>query len=211
MEEQEASTRQRILDSAVKLLFATPPAELTTRRISEAANVNVAAINYHFRSKDELIDKAVEAGSAAAFEKGMTVLFAPDKPPAERLRAFLSGYAYGLMKFPGLTRTAFLALFFKEGGDTFYGRYMKEMLLKLGQVIQEVRDQGGAGEEAPDIRDRALMALSCVIFPFLVSGTVRDAGGVDFANDDARGRYIDTMLAVVAGAEKPATEESDGE
>src|SRR5271157_4735089 len=119
MATEDQSTRKKILDSAVKLLFTAPWEELTTRRISEAAGVNIAAINYHFKSKDELIDEAVEAATAEAFEKGMAVLFAPGRDPRQRLRDFIIGYAFGLMKFPGLTRTAFLALFLRENGDTF--------------------------------------------------------------------------------------------
>ncbi|MGA2975425.1 MAG: TetR/AcrR family transcriptional regulator [Spirochaetia bacterium] len=200
MAHEDLSTRKKILDTAVKLLFTASREELTTRRIAEAAGVNIAAINYHFRSKEELIDQAVEAATADAFEKGMTILFAAGKPPRQRLRDFISGYAYGLMKFPGLTRTSFLTLFLKEGGGTIYGRYMKEMLEKVGQVIAEAR--GPAAEEdvrsaAHQIRARsaALMVLSCAIFPFLVSNAVREAGGIDYADDAARNLYIETMLA----------------
>ncbi len=189
MAPEDLTTRKKILDSAVKLIFSVTREELTTRRIAEAAGVNIAAINYHFRSKDELIDKAGEAATAEAFAKGLTHLFAPGREPKARLRDFLTGYAYGLMKFPGLTRTSFLSLFFKESGDTYYGRYMKEMLDKVGQVIAEA---GGAGATQPG--DAALMALSCVVFPFLVANTVKDASGLDYADDDARALYIECML-----------------
>jgi AcrR family transcriptional regulator len=198
MEQEDATTREKILESAVKLLFTTPSEELTTRRIAREAGVNIAAINYHFRSKNELIDKAVEAATATAFEKGMAVLFAPGKAPFERLRDFLAGYAYGLVKFPGFTRTAFFAFLLKEEGATFYGRYMKEMFVKIRQVIAETE----GGNSAQESGSTALMALSCVIFPFLASSTLRDAGAADYTDDEARTRYIDTMLATLVGARR---------
>ena len=202
-ETEDLPTRGRILDATVKLLYGSHPRELTTRRIAGEAGVNIAAINYHFRSKDELIDEAVRAATATAFEMGMKVLRAPGKPAEERLRNFLAGYATGLVKFPGLTRNAWLAFFQKEGGETFYGRFMKEMLESIGEVIAEIqraagaRDGGGAG--AQESGAAALMVISCVIFPFLVSRTIRDAGSVDYEDDEARGRYIDTALAMLAG------------
>jgi AcrR family transcriptional regulator len=203
MPEEDLTTQAKILDTTVKLLFTTPPGELTTRRIAREAEVNIAAINYHFRCKEELINKAMEAATAMAFEKGIVVLLAPGRDPIERLRDFLTGYAYGLVKFPGLTKTAFLGLFRMDDSKTFYGRYMKEMLEKVGQVIAEAQGPGAAGDsDASDRATTALRVLSCVIFPFLLSNTLREVGAVDYSDDAARGRYIDTTLAGLVGTKK---------
>jgi AcrR family transcriptional regulator len=199
----DLSTRQKILETTVKLLYAGLPADLTTRKIASAAQVNIAAINYHFRSKDELIDEAVQAATAAAFEAGMKMLMAPGTPAADRLRLFLQGYATGLVRFPGVTRTAWLGLYLKVGGDTFYGRFMKEMLDKLAQVIGEIR----GSQDSADITT-ALMIVSCVIFPFLVSGTVKASGAIDYENDDARRHFIDTALSRLATSAPVGTGDS---
>ncbi len=51
----ESDTKTRILDSA-ESLFAEHGFEGTSlRQITSAAGVNLASVNYHFRSKDELI------------------------------------------------------------------------------------------------------------------------------------------------------------
>lgn len=51
----EIDTRQRILDAA-ELLFTEYGLDATTlRQITSAAEVNLAAVNYHFGSKEELI------------------------------------------------------------------------------------------------------------------------------------------------------------
>jgi AcrR family transcriptional regulator len=203
MPEEDLTTQAKILDTTVKLLFTIPPGELTTRRIAREAEVNVAAINYHFRSKEELVNRAMEAATAMAFEKGIGVLLAPGRDPIERLRDFLAGYASGLEKFPGLTKTAFLGLFQMDDSKTFYGRYMKDMLEKVGQVIAEAQGPDAARESAaPDSTTTALRVLSCVIFPFLLSNTLREAGGVDYSDDAARRRYIDTTLATLVGTKE---------
>jgi AcrR family transcriptional regulator len=200
---EDPTTRTKILDATVKLLFGADSQELTTRRIAGEAQVNIAAINYHFRSKDELMDEAVRSATAVAFERGKQMLLAPGKAPLERLREYLFGYSAGLVKFPGVTRSAWLGLYFKEGGDTYYGRFMKEMLELVGQVIDEIpgpRDVDSAPRaKDADSTTTALMVLSCVIFPFLISSTIRDAGAMDYTDDEARRRYIDTTLARLVG------------
>jgi AcrR family transcriptional regulator len=194
----DQETRAKILDATVRLFFATPHAELTTRQIAHEAQVNIAAINYHFRSKDELINLAMETATAKAFELGLKVLLAPGRDPIERLREFLSGYVKGLVEFSGLTRAAFLALFRKEESGSFYVRYLKEMIAKVGEVIAEARGPGAAQDSGAT----ALMVLSCVVFPFLVANTARDAGAVDYSDQDARRRYIDTTLALLVGGKQ---------
>src|SRR6201990_2596544 len=48
-------TRHAILDAAERLYADRGFADVTLRDIVAAANVNLAAVNYHFGSKDELI------------------------------------------------------------------------------------------------------------------------------------------------------------
>jgi AcrR family transcriptional regulator len=205
---EDLTTRAKILDATVKLLFAAHPQELTTRRIAGEAEVNIAAINYHFRSKDELMDQAVQAATAAAFDRGMQMLRAPGKPPLERMREYLFGYSTGLVKLPWVTRAAWQGLFFKEKGDTFYGRFMKAMLELVSQVIEEIN--GSRDENSADSTVTALQVLSCVIFPFLVSNTLRDAGVMDYTDADARRRYIDTTLARLVSSQNTAEENQNG-
>ena len=199
MDQGDLTTQARILDVAVKLLLTTPADELTTRRIASEAGVNVAAINYHFRSKDELVNRAMEVATANAYEMGLRVLLAPGKDPMVRLQEYLGGYVKGLVSFSSLTRTAFLGLFRKEDSTTFYGRYLKEMLEKVGQVIAEARGQGAVEQ---DSAATALMVLGCVVFPFLVGNTARETGAVDYSNDDARRRFIDTTLTRLVGGDR---------
>ncbi|MCI4032524.1 TetR/AcrR family transcriptional regulator [Dickeya dianthicola] len=59
--EKEVDVRQRILQEAITR-FAHKGSELTTvREITEATQVNVAAINYHFGSKDGLLQAVLDA------------------------------------------------------------------------------------------------------------------------------------------------------
>lgn len=52
----EADTRSRILDAAEALFMAHGLEATTLRQITAVAKVNLAAVNYHFGSKDALIE-----------------------------------------------------------------------------------------------------------------------------------------------------------
>ena len=51
----ELGTRERLLDAAERLLAEHGLAETSVRMITEKAEANVAAVNYHFGSKDDLV------------------------------------------------------------------------------------------------------------------------------------------------------------
>jgi AcrR family transcriptional regulator len=58
----EPDTRERILAAALTVFAERGFEAGTVRDITEAARVNTAAINYYFRSKEELIRQVFEAG-----------------------------------------------------------------------------------------------------------------------------------------------------
>ncbi len=56
-----SQTRERILEAAFRRLVAEGYAALSVREIAKDAGVNHALINYHFRSKDQLVIDVLDA------------------------------------------------------------------------------------------------------------------------------------------------------
>ena len=70
----EVSTREKLLDSA-ELLFAEKGIDATSlREITTHADVNLASVNYHFRSKDELIWSVYERRFKAISDRRVDLL-----------------------------------------------------------------------------------------------------------------------------------------
>ncbi len=57
MPSSQFSTKQRILEAAETLFARHGFAGASLRQVTSAANVNLAAVNYHFGSKDKLIEE----------------------------------------------------------------------------------------------------------------------------------------------------------
>jgi AcrR family transcriptional regulator len=89
---EKVDTKSRILDAAEKL-FGTKGFEATSLRdITAEAQVNLAAVNYHFQSKDSLIDaviaRRIEPVNRRRFE--MLDDVGPSPTLEQVLRAFLA-------------------------------------------------------------------------------------------------------------------------
>ena len=62
MSEKDLTTRNAIMKAAFELLSTEDVKDITIRRIAYHANVAVSAINYHFQTKENLIDLSVKVG-----------------------------------------------------------------------------------------------------------------------------------------------------
>jgi TetR/AcrR family transcriptional regulator, regulator of cefoperazone and chloramphenicol sensitivity len=60
MNEKTGSVEQKIIDATIRCIEAYGISGANNRRIAEAAGVNIAAINYYFRSKELLIQRVME-------------------------------------------------------------------------------------------------------------------------------------------------------
>jgi AcrR family transcriptional regulator len=90
-----ASTRDRLLDAAERLFAEHGFAATSLRTLTEAAGANVAAVNYHFGSKEGLLRAVVERAMASVNGerlRQLEELRASGRKPtvAELVRAFVT-------------------------------------------------------------------------------------------------------------------------
>ncbi len=89
---EKIDTKSRILDSAEKLFGMNGFDATSLRDITSAADVNLAAINYHFQSKDSLIDAIVARRFQPVNKKRLELLDAAGTNPTveQILTAFMA-------------------------------------------------------------------------------------------------------------------------
>jgi AcrR family transcriptional regulator len=84
---RSAATRARLLQGTLACLRSRGLAGTTSRDIAAAAGVNVAAITYHYGSKDELVSRALLQAVRAWLEPARQVLARAGAPAAIALEA----------------------------------------------------------------------------------------------------------------------------
>ena len=88
-------TRQRLLDAAVSIFAERGFRRTTVRAICDAADANVAAVNYHFGNKAALYDAAFDHARLRSNQANPFVQmdearnFHADQPPERRLYLFI--------------------------------------------------------------------------------------------------------------------------
>jgi AcrR family transcriptional regulator len=81
--DSQSATVERILDAAEELFAERGIADTSVRNITDKAGVNVAAVNYHFHSRENLIRRVVER-RATALEEGRRAALERAEAEAER-------------------------------------------------------------------------------------------------------------------------------
>ena len=81
-------TRTRILDAAEELFMQHGFEGTSMRLLTAKAGANLAAVNYHFGSKDDVVAEAFEALSREDLRELEEIARRPEPPPL-RLAAYL--------------------------------------------------------------------------------------------------------------------------
>lgn len=111
-------TKKRILETAGIIFSQKGFKEATIRRIAKAAEVNIAAINYHFRGKEGLYGAVLEDVFSTGFTRfPARVEMDTEADPKQRLRIFIRAMFYRLQSREGW------------GGMSGHGRLIARELL----------------------------------------------------------------------------------
>jgi AcrR family transcriptional regulator len=80
--------REQIIAAAHKVMIAQGVYHATTRKIAEAAGVNVATLHYHFANKEEILFSVLE-GMASSYRATLASRFARPQKLKDRIRDLL--------------------------------------------------------------------------------------------------------------------------
>ena len=177
---------QRILEAAVACIEEFGISHTTVRKIAAKADVNTAAINYYFRTKEQLVDKAIELTLKNAFDWG-DLQDTESLPPREQLLAIVEHLAKGAQDFPRITRAHFYETMVNGNYETSavkaLNRFMETLLAKF-------RDKGCMMD------DRALRYSLTQVFMAgmfsigVVPNLCSDFLGADLTDDRERRTYL---------------------
>ncbi len=201
----ENTTVKRILDAAEVLFADKGFAETSLRAITSRAGVNLAAVNYHFGSKEALI-QAVFARFLSPFchaldEHIKALEDSPEPPSLERLLAVVSVVAMGSQG----TNPQRVALFLRLSGLA-YAQTQEHLRLYLTEHYGDIYNRflRLMFKAAPDLSPgelfwRAHFALGATIFTLSGMESLCGIYRKDFGDDMSPVDVNERLLAFIIG------------
>lgn len=139
------STKERILGAAEELFARNGFAGASLRELTSTAKVNLAAVNYHFGSKDNLVNEVFRRRLDELSAQRLDALKAVQENPDARLEDILAAFIHpalqlSLDKSGGSTFVRVLARAYAEHNE----RLRKYLSENYGYVLKEFATAFGA-------------------------------------------------------------------
>lgn len=144
------STKERILGAAEELFARHGFAGASLRQVTSAANVNLAAVNYHFGSKDNLINEVFRRRLDELNARRMALLTSALAQPGVRLEDLLAAFirpalALSIDGNGGPAFVRMLARAYAEHNERLrrflsdnYGHVLKEFAAAFAQLLPDL-------------------------------------------------------------------------
>ncbi|HVS96462.1 MAG TPA: TetR family transcriptional regulator [Puia sp.] len=162
--EKEASTEERIKEAARKLFTQKGFAATRTRDIAEEAGLNLALLNYYFRSKQRLFD-IIMMENFQHFIQGLSVNFIDDTLTMDqRVQKMVTAYVDFLTRFPDLP--LFILNEIKGNPSKLAAKIREELAPARSHLFQQLRAAHQAGRIALDPFHFITNLVGLTVFPF---------------------------------------------
>src|ERR1700760_2335032 len=162
---KEASTEERIKEAARKLFTQKGFAGTRTRDIAEEAGINLALLNYYFRSKQKLFD-IIMLENFRQFLGGMSASFVDETLTLEqKVTVVVNAYIDFLTDFPDLP--LFILNELKGNPSKLAAQVNEEVAPARGRFFKELQKSKDEGKIALDPFHFIANLVGLTIFPFI--------------------------------------------
>ena len=190
MSNDKNDTRTRILEAAAEIIGKERNLNMTIREVATQADVNIASINYHFRSKENLLSE-VEMLLMEKIGHIYTNLSDPGANTATRLINWANNLIKHLIAYPGIIYLIGTRILGKE--QTGINKYLNLMETNLAPLVKEL-----AGIDDDNLAAfRVLQLISGVFYPILIISSSDEAAGINLGDEKTRLEYVSLLVASI--------------
>ena len=149
-----------------------------TRDIAEAAGINLALLNYYFRSKEKLFDIIMLENLQQFIEGLKEILNDKETPVEQKVEAIVVNYINLLIQQPELP--LFVLHELRTHPKEIISKIDRDKFINRSYFMQQVKDAAKEGKMAAVSPLHFLMnIISLTIFPFVASPILRTIGGLN--------------------------------
>jgi AcrR family transcriptional regulator len=189
---KEASTEQKIKEAARKLFTQKGFAATRTRDIAEEAGINLALLNYYFRSKQKLFD-LIMLENFRQFIGGISANFTDETlTMEEKVKKVVNGYIDFLTEFPDLP--LFILNEIQGNPSALTVRLSEELAPARRMFFQQLVDSKKEGKTTLDPFQFIANLVGLSVFPFVAKPLLQRVLNV---SDEQFRAYMDDRRTLV--------------
>lgn len=190
MIKQQVSTMENIVLATIDCIEKEGIQSITIRGIAREAGVNSAAINYHYGSKEKLINTALNRTLEEMTKMPSETLDLQNRTPKELLQIFLETFMSGAIQWPGITKAHLYNPLIKNDYSNLFVKRFNSFLDDLIYRIKKLKTNWKENE----LRFTLIQLISAVTLPALMPKLFTDFSNLNFEDEENRRAYIENLL-----------------
>ncbi len=188
MKNDNLDTKQRIMKATISLLREKDLEGVTMRLIAERANVALSALNYHFQTKENLINQSVEVLIGDRISTWYDRYNSLTGDPVNKLKTMLRDTASFLAKYPRISRVSIIYDLLSGGKEEDNSMQTNKAYLT---AIQEIY---GSKKNEQELKIKIHQIIAAGQVALLRADVFKSYTGIDFFNDQQRDMLIDRLV-----------------
>lgn len=171
--EDAVSTEEKIKEAARTVFMKKGFSATRTRDIAEEAGINLALLNYYFRSKEKLFELVMMEKFQAFFGVIFPILNDPSTSLEQKVELIADRYITLLTETPDLP--IFILSEIRTNADRMVASVRLDKILADSQFVKQLH------QRRPDMHPVQLIMsiLGLVVFPFLMRPLLMQTGNAD--------------------------------
>lgn len=189
-------TKDKILHVAMDIIASEGFHGITVRKIATKAEVNVAAVNYYFGSKENLISEAL-AYLTVQLKDTFNILKSNDKDPIPLLSDFISTYMRVIASYPDMVKSL-ITYAVQDKPLQGHAEYSVFLQTEGIDLIKKMIKKAVPELDDLSLSLRALNLMSGLSMPYLMGNSINNMLHVNLFDDQIRQVYAGLLLSNIA-------------
>ncbi len=179
----DTDARNRLLMAAMEILQEEPDvSKITVRRLAEKAGVGIGLINYHFQSKDKLMNEAVGISMTQMADELWNMDKSNELEPVEFIKYTLKKLSSFALKYSKLTRIS-----------VSYALLQGEMDAEM-YLLPSLRNIYGSTKSESELRLIAFTLIKTMQAMYLRADAFLRFSGIDIMDEQQMDGSIDMLV-----------------
>ncbi len=177
---KDTSTEEKIKNAARTVFQRKGFAATRTRDIAEEAGINLALLNYYFRSKEKLFE-IVMFETLSGFVQGMTSVFNNEKTTFEKkIELLAENYINMGIEYPDVPM--FILSEIRNRPEDLFNKFPAKQMISNSVFVQQFQEKAAENKiNEPNLMQFMMTLMGLIIFPILGQPFVSAIGGLNNA------------------------------
>jgi len=196
MESTKIDTQSKMMATAIDMIGKQANLNFTIREFAKRAGVNLASVNYYFRSKENLINE-IESFFKNRLKKTYDELQKSECDPKSRILRWAERLMQELMEYPGILFLMVTKLITDGRQSPGIAELIDNSEEMLAPIISDLT---GLGHDDPQCSYIIMQLVAGVVTPILFYHGAGRTFGIDVSDPIVRQDYLKSLVNTILPA-----------